>query len=789
MNISRDPEAVMAAWLDDGPAELPIETRRAIAVGIRTVPRRRTAINWPFVRRGHLGPHARRNARPAWRRLLFGQPKDGLLRLSATVGTLAVLAVAGVVALSALSQVRPTPAASLPTSPADWSRVIVEAAPRASQITRIAVGPRGLIAVARSDNNGESRVLFSTDGRDWSEADVPPARGEYVSVVATDRGFLMISSEEGAWTSENGLEWQRVANNWSGDPDVGGAIVVDAVAGGPGYVAVGNHNTVWYSTDGSDWALAEVPPPPAEPIRPDYPDLTVDILHVAAVGGHLVATGYYLAENSNASIGQDFVLASSDGRAWSTVLPDVGDRIGPLEIAAGPNGFLVIGGPLDGGDESTIWHSADGVGWQIVGTHDFSSGSNEVRIEDVAAAGSGYVAVGLARDCFGCPSQALLWTSPDGGSWSELAGGDPFNLREPGRSSLASVAAFGSRFVVGGQHDGRPAVWISGSEGPQPTTSPVVTGPPEATATSPGASPLSELGIFEPVAGRVVYYADSSLWGVDANAPSPGSTLVRTDLGGTADAINMSPLGWSSDGTKLLLVNMTSRFHDRQPPFDFYLYILHADGSETQVIPEPVDEAAAISPDGSLVAFSTGGFPNGDLFVVDAEGGEPVRIALQGTSPTFSRDGTQIAYLVRERSADDPGQVLDHHVWVANADGSDAHEILADEPALIEGAFEITWSPAGDRIAIGASHERTEAIYTFGPNGSDFTKVITGGSRPFWSPDGSQIAYTLAHGFTTPDGEPLGEQSPRLASANADGSNVRTFDFGMAGPWHPSTLN
>ena len=48
MNIDRDPEAVIAAWLDDGPAQLPTETRHAIAVGIRTVPRRRPGSTGAF---------------------------------------------------------------------------------------------------------------------------------------------------------------------------------------------------------------------------------------------------------------------------------------------------------------------------------------------------------------------------------------------------------------------------------------------------------------------------------------------------------------------------------------------------------------------------------------------------------------------------------------------------------------------------------------------------------------------------------------------------------------------
>ncbi len=60
------------------------------------------------------------------------------------------------------------------------------------------------------------------------------------------------------------------------------------------------------------------------------------------------------------------------------------------------------------------------------------------------------------------------------------------------------------------------------------------------------------------------------------------------------------------------------------------------------------------------------------LFVVDAEGGQPVRIAKEGDSPTFSPDGTQIAYMTYGKN--------EGHLWVADADGSDSQEILADMP-------------------------------------------------------------------------------------------------------------
>jgi hypothetical protein len=45
MNQPRDLDALIATWLDDGPVDLPDETRRAISVGLRTQPRvRRMAI-------------------------------------------------------------------------------------------------------------------------------------------------------------------------------------------------------------------------------------------------------------------------------------------------------------------------------------------------------------------------------------------------------------------------------------------------------------------------------------------------------------------------------------------------------------------------------------------------------------------------------------------------------------------------------------------------------------------------------------------------------------------------
>jgi len=111
------------------------------------------------------------------------------------------------------------------------------------------------------------------------------------------------------------------------------------------------------------------------------------------------------------------------------------------------------------------------------------------------------------------------------------------------------------------------------------------------------ANPSKDLGIFAPVAGRIVYENEGNdlgygagLWAVDPSGPidtaagpsiadDVASALVRLDL---EDA---TPLGWSSDGTELLF----SRTIDGDALFpQQYLYILHADGSESQLNTDPL---------------------------------------------------------------------------------------------------------------------------------------------------------------------------------------------------------
>jgi dipeptidyl aminopeptidase/acylaminoacyl peptidase len=101
----------------------------------------------------------------------------------------------------------------------------------------------------------------------------------------------------------------------------------------------------------------------------------------------------------------------------------------------------------------------------------------------------------------------------------------------------------------------------------------------------------------------------------------------------------------------------------------------------------------------------------------------------------YSPDGSRIAYLSARNG--------DHHIWVMNADGTDARPINPHNPVRLvsDGAsVQPRWSPDGTWI----SYRSRGLLFKVRPDGSAPPVNLTYGRRgsaPMWTPDGERLVF------------------------------------------------
>ena len=217
---------------------------------------------------------------------------------------------------------------------------------------------------------------------------------------------------------------------------------------------------------------------------------------------------------------------------------------------------------------------------------------------------------------------------------------------------------------------------------------------------------------------------------------------------------------WSPDGTRLAYTKATTTRVE--------LWIVDSDGSNPIRISDESSSsptsAETWSPDGTRLTYSTG-YP-AELWIVGSDGSNPVRIGdyasnVRWSHVRWSPDGTRLAYK-RDRY---PTSEL----WITDADGSNSVKITEQN-----WGHRFKWSPDGARIAYD---ESSSGLWITGRDGYNRTKITERVDRTYlgtdfgwsgtdfgWSPDGAHFAYE-----TEPDDE-MGS-SHELWIADADGSN------------------
>jgi Tol biopolymer transport system component len=152
------------------------------------------------------------------------------------------------------------------------------------------------------------------------------------------------------------------------------------------------------------------------------------------------------------------------------------------------------------------------------------------------------------------------------------------------------------------------------------------------------------------------------------------------------------------------------------------------------------DAAPAVSPNGSAVAFERSYLILGPIearpavWVVGLDGMRTHLLAPDATEPTWSPDGSRIAFARRGDAAG---------LYTATSDGSDVRLLSGDADVSSP-----SWSPDGSRIAVairsGSNSSRIETIDVETGEATLISPAFWDVGSPSWSPDGRYL--TFAHG-------------------------------------------
>ena len=179
------------------------------------------------------------------------------------------------------------------------------------------------------------------------------------------------------------------------------------------------------------------------------------------------------------------------------------------------------------------------------------------------------------------------------------------------------------------------------------------------------------------------------------------------------------------------------------------IYVTNIDGTnETNLTNNAVDDfSPSWSPDGSQIVFFSNRDGGDDLFIMDADGLNPINVTGPVTvaadaDPSWSPDGTRIAF------------VAAFDVWVINVDGTGLVNLttLTDNGAGDGLGTNSAWSPDSARIVFGSQRDGDWEIYTMNADGSDVVQLTDNDVddfMPAWSPDGLRIVWSSVAGTAT----------------------------------------
>lgn len=159
---------------------------------------------------------------------------------------------------------------------------------------------------------------------------------------------------------------------------------------------------------------------------------------------------------------------------------------------------------------------------------------------------------------------------------------------------------------------------------------------------------------------------------------------------------------------------------------------------------------------------------DGNIWIAKANGDSPQRLTTTGdcSDPSWSPDGTRIAYLRRGHDGEDD---WGRNIWIINADGSNPQQLTTTKDCE-----EFTWSPDGTKIAYIRSPEEVYASYLWCYDLTTRSAARVVPDRHCWkfewSPDSKWIAFLVDL-----TGDRGGPPTCRLEICSLSGQNRKTI--------------
>ncbi len=228
-------------------------------------------------------------------------------------------------------------------------------------------------------------------------------------------------------------------------------------------------------------------------------------------------------------------------------------------------------------------------------------------------------------------------------------------------------------------------------------------------------------------ATRLLFIQHGRLYRVDADGAELG---VVSPMGVSA----FSP-AWMPDAARVVYSELSEGWGR--------LAIHHLETGERRTVPataELLNYAAAVSPNGQLLAFTRSGDEGSDVYRYNLARDCCLERLTVGRfsdnlSPTFSPDGRQIAYVSTR-----PGLP---QIYVMAADGTGQQLFAPFDYGVTGSSNAPAWSPDGTRIAFHRDVQGNPQVFIMDARSRMVRQLTSAGrnSDPTWAPDGRHLAF------------------------------------------------